>query len=140
MSGLPWYRLITTRLAEPAAITALQVLSHLAAASAGALVCVGAFPFLFRGVLPPIMAFGVGVVLFVGGAIGVVSCWRGVWWLERVALLLVGLGWLLLVPSVFAIHVSPLVKCFLLLMLAISIFDVGKRYRRIDWAYLDPTK
>ncbi|QOI67666.1 membrane protein [Arthrobacter phage Orcanus] len=140
MARLPWYSMIMGRIAEPSAITALQILSHFTAASAGGLVIMGAFPYLFRGIISPVMAFGVGLILAVGGAIGVASCWRGVWWLERVALMLVGLGWVLLVPSVLAIHLTGLVKSFLLLMLAVAVFDVAKRYRRIDWAYLDPTK
>lgn len=140
MAGLPWGRMITARLAEPSMITGLQVLSHFVAASAGGLVILGAFPYLFRGILSPVMAFTVGLVLAGGGLIGVVACWRGTWWLERVALMLVGLGWVMLAPSVFAIHLTALVKGFLLLMLAVAVLDVAKRYRRIDWAYLDPTK
>jgi hypothetical protein len=127
------------KLSEPAAITALQILSHLTAALAGLLVVFNAFPYLFRGV-DPVLAFGVGLVLAVGGAIGAGACIRGVWWLERVALMLVGLGWVLLVPSVLAVPIFPMIKAFILLLLAVAFFDVCKRYRRIDWAYLDPTK
>ncbi|AYN56837.1 hypothetical protein PBI_ANDREW_21 [Arthrobacter phage Andrew] len=140
MGRVPWYSVITARLAEPAVITGLQVLSYLLATAAGTLVVVGAFPYVFRGILSPVIAAAVGVVLAGGGLIGVVSCWRGVWWLERVALLLVGLGWLLLVPSVVAVHLWWMVKVFILLLLGVALLDVGKRYRRIDWAYLDPTK
>lgn len=139
MSGGIWGRMITARLAEPAVITGLQIVSHFLAAAAGGLVVVGAFPYLFRGI-SPLVAFAVGVVLVVGGMIGVGSCWRGVWWLERVALLLVGLGWLLLVPSVVAVSLHIMLKLFIFIMLGVALLDVGKRYRRIDWAYLDPTK
>lgn len=137
--GVPWFTLIIQRLAEPAVITALQIGSHLATAAAGGLVMFGAFPYLFRGI-SPLVAFSVGLVLMVGGLLGVAACWRGVWWLERVALVLVGLGWLLLVPSVLAVHLHVMFKAFIFIMLAVALFDVGKRYRRIDWAYLDPTK
>ncbi|QGZ16913.1 hypothetical protein SEA_LITTLETOKYO_21 [Arthrobacter phage LittleTokyo] len=140
MSGGMWFRMITARLAEPSIITGLQVCSYLATGSAGVLVCAGAFPYLFWGVLSPLVAFAVGLVLAVGGAIGLVACVRGVWWLERVALLLVGLGWVLLVPSVVSVNLSLMVKVFILLLLAVAVFDVCKRYRRIDWAYLDPTR
>ncbi|AYN58778.1 hypothetical protein PBI_POLKA_21 [Arthrobacter phage Polka] len=140
MGRVPWYSVITARLAEPAVITALQILSYLVAAAAGLLVVVGAFPYLFRGVLSPAVAASVGVVLAGGALLGAGACWWGVWWLERVALLLVGLGWLLLVPSVVAMPMWWLVKLFMLLLLAGLILDVCKRYRRIDWAYLDPTK
>ncbi|WNM72807.1 membrane protein [Arthrobacter phage RedFox] len=140
MARVPWYSLITERLAEPRWITLLQVLSYIVAAAAGSLVVAGAFPYLFRGVLSPVITAGVGLILGVGALIGVGACWGGVWWLERVALLLVGLGWVLLVPSVVSVHMWWLVKLFILLLLAGLLLDVCKRYRRIDWAYLDPTK
>lgn len=140
MSRLPWYSLIVGRLAEPRYITALQIVSYLAATAAGLLVVFGAFPYLFRGILSPWVAAAVGVVLAGGGVVGVAACWRGVWWLERVALLMVGLGWLLLVPSVFAAGIHGLVRGFILLLLIVAVVDCAKRYRRIDWAYLDPTK
>ncbi|WPM94346.1 membrane protein [Arthrobacter phage Cupello] len=140
MSRLPWYSLIVGRLAEPRWITGLQIVSYLAAGAAGALVVFAAFPFLFMGILSPWLAVSVGLVLWVGGAIGVASCLRGVWWLERVALLLVGLGWLLLTPSVIAAGIHPLVRWFILLLIVVAVVDCAKRYRRIDWAYLDPTK
>ncbi|QGH74508.1 membrane protein [Arthrobacter phage Kuleana] len=139
MSGWVWFRVITARLAEPAAITALQIGSHFLAACAGALVILGAFPYLFSGISPAV-AFCVGLVLMAGGVLGVGACYRGVWWVERVALVLVGLGWLLLVPSVVAVDLHVMFKAFIFIMLAVALFDVGKRYRRIDWAYLDPTK
>ena len=140
MARVPWYRVIVGHLAEPRWITGLQMLSYLLAGAAGALVIVGALPFLFWGVLPPWGAFLVGLVLAIGGAIGIASCLRGVWWLERIALQMVGLGWVLLVPSVLSVHLWPLVKAFILLLLAIAVIDCAKRYRRIDWAYLYPTK
>ena len=140
MGRVPWYSVIVGHLAEPRWITGLQIVSHALAAAAGVLVVVGAFPFLFYGVLPPWGAVLVGLVLAVGGSLGVVSCMRGTWWLERVALMLVGLGWVLLVPSVLAVHLWPLVKAFMLFLLAVAVIDCAKRYRRIDWAYLDPTK
>lgn len=137
---MPWYAVITERLAEPRYITGLQMLTYLLAAAAGTLVIVGAFPYVFHAMLSPAIAAAVGAILASGGLVGLVSCWRGVWWLERVALLLVGLGWLLLVPSVVAVHMWWMVKLFILLLLGVALIDVGKRYRRIDWAYLDPTK
>lgn len=140
MSRLPWHRMIWGRIAEPRYITAFQIVTYMAAVAAGLLVVFAAFPFLFRGVLTPAVAVSVGLVLAVGGAIGVVACWRGVWWLERVALLLVALGWVLLVPSVMAAGLHYLVRTFILLLVVVAVVDCCKRYRRIDWAYLDPTK
>ncbi|WPM94270.1 membrane protein [Arthrobacter phage Marchesin] len=140
MGRLPWHQLILGRLAEPRYITALQIVTYAAAVAAGALVVFAAFPFLFIGVLSPVVAVSVGLVLGIGGVIGVVACWRGVWWLERVALLMVALGWVLLVPSVLSAGLHPLVRTFILLLVVVAVVDCCKRYRRIDWAYLDPTK
>lgn len=139
MSRLPWYRLITARLSEPAVITAFQICSHFAAALAGALAVAGAFPYLLYG-LPPVLTFAVGLVLVVGGLAGAAACLRGVWVVERIALMLVGLGWVSIVPSVLFVRLPGMVKLFILLLLAVAVFDVCKRYRHIDWAYLDPTK
>lgn len=138
--GGPKYPAIVRHLEEPSWITGFQLVSHALACAAGILVVAGAFPFLFWGVLSPWGSALVGLVLAVGGALGVGACIGGTWWLERVALLLVALGWVLLVPSVLAVDMWPLVKAFILLLLAVAVIDVCKRYRRIDWAYLDPTK
>jgi len=130
---------VVLKLSEPAAITALQIFSHLLAAAAGVLVVFGAFPYLLQD-LRPVLAFAVGLILFVGGVGGAVACLRGLWLVERPALLLVGLGWVLMVPSVCFVHLPGMVKVFILALLAVAVFDVAKRYRRIDWAYLDPSK
>ena len=60
--GMPWYSMITERLAEPSMITGLQIVSYTLATSAGGLVVFGAVPFLFLGILSPWVAFGVGLV------------------------------------------------------------------------------
>lgn len=141
MSRLPWYHIITRRLAEPAIITALQIATYVMTGSAGGLVMLGALPFLFIHAVSPITAFIVGAILLLGSILGTISCLKGVWWLERIALLLTGLGWILIIPSVLSVDsLNDTAKTFIVMLTAIAIFDNFKRYRRIDWAYLDPTK
>ncbi|WP_104116974.1 hypothetical protein [Arthrobacter sp. B1805] len=120
-------------------MTAAQVGTFLFAAAAGIVAVAGGFPFLLTEALGPV-AILVGGILGVGGAIGAFACLRGLWWLERIALLLVGLGWALLVPSLLYVPLRALLRGFFLILVAIALLDIYKRYRRIDWAYLDPTK
>lgn len=128
---------------EPAIINAAQVVGNAAAAVAGALAIMGGFPNLLTGTIGPIMAVGVGSVLVVGGVVGAFAVLAGFWWLERVALLVVGLGWVLMVPAIFAYAASGRAPGSIWLIVALlitALTDVFKRYRRIDWAYLDPAR
>lgn len=127
---------------EPAVMNAAQVVTNVAAAGAGLLAAVGGSPTLITGQIGPVLAVAVGTVLVVGGVLGTVTVLLGNWWLERVALLIVGLGWVLLLPAslTFALTAkSPGVWLVVALVFA-ALGDVFKRYRRIDWAYLDPAR
>lgn len=123
-------------------MNAAQVVTNVAAAGAGLLAAVGGSPTLITGQIGPVLAVAVGTVLVVGGVLGTVTVLLGNWWLERVALLIVGLGWVLLLPAslTFALTAkSPGVWLVVALVFA-ALGDVFKRYRRIDWAYLDPAR
>lgn len=135
-----WRSRIWGRLEEPAAITAAQIVVYLVAFAAGLVAIAGGFPYLLGWYLEAWVTACVGLVLATGGVLGAVACKGGVWWLERIALLLVGLGWVLVLPSLAWVRLSPTVKFFILLLLITAVLDVYKRYRRIDWAYLDPSK
>jgi hypothetical protein len=55
----------------------------------------------------------------------------------------VGLGWVLLLPAAlfFALAGRGSSGIWLVVALVITaLSDVFKRYRRIDWAYLDPAR
>jgi hypothetical protein len=129
-------------LREPAIINGAQVAGNLAAATAGLLAAIGAFPTLITGQIGPVLSVGVGSVLVVGGLLGSVTVVLGMWWLERVALLVTGLGWLLLLPASLAFALSGRGTGVWLVVALIftALGDVFKRYRRIDWAYLDPAR
>lgn len=127
---------------EPAVINAAQVIGNLLAALCGGMAMAGGFPTIVTGTIGPILAVGVGGVLLVGGLLGAITVLLGMWWLERVALLIVGLGWFLLLPAALTYaNQSRNGQIWLVVALLVAaLCDVFKRYRRIDWAYLDPTR
>lgn len=129
------------RVREPSLINGAQIVGNLAAAATGALSALGGIPGLVTGTIGPVLAVGVGTVLFIGGTLGAFTVLTGQWWLERVALLIVGLGWVLLLPATMTAILrggsSAIWLVVALILTAIS--DVVKRYKRIEWAYLDPT-
>lgn len=129
---------------EPKAINGAQVVTNIIAAIAGALACTGSLGVIVTGQIGPILAVIVGTILVVGGVLGAVSVLFGNWWLERVALLITGLGWVLLLPATLSYaytgrpHHAGIWLIVALLFAALG--DIFKRYLRIQWAYLDPRK
>jgi hypothetical protein len=88
------------------------------------------------------MSVAVGAFLVVGGALGAAAVLSGHWWLERVALMVVGLGWVMVLPAALAFAWSGRSSAVWLVVALVitALSDIFKRFRRIDWAYLDPTK
>jgi hypothetical protein len=127
---------------EPVAINSAQIIGNLTAAAAGLMAAIGAFPTLVTGTIGPVLAVGVGSVLVLGGAIGAAAVLSGAWWLERVGLLITGLGWVLLLPATltFALSGRGTGVWLVVALLVTALSDVFKRYQRISWAYLDPTR
>jgi hypothetical protein len=128
---------------EPSVINAAQIVGNLLACFCGIMAMAGGFPTLVTGQIGPVLAVAVGAVLTLGGGIGAITVAMGVWWLERVALLIVGLGWFLLLPATlsFAFGGRATGQIWLVVALLVAaLCDTFKRYRRIDWAYLDPTR
>lgn len=128
---------------DPVGLNAAQIIGNTAAAAAGLLSAIGGLPTLVTGTIGPVLAVGVGGLLVVGGALGTVTVLLGVWWLERVALLIMGLGWFLLLPATFTAILSGRTTSAVWLVVALiatALADVFKRYKRIQWAYLDPAR
>jgi hypothetical protein len=129
---------------EPAFINFIQFLGYVLAGIAGFLAMIGGLPNLVTAQIGPVLSVAVGIVLVLGCILGSVAVATGHWWLERVALMVTGLGWvLLLVPTLFFAFRGTATSSTIWLILALEIrviFDEIKRYRRIDWAYLDPAK
>lgn len=135
---------IKTWLREPSAINAAQIIAYAIAAVAGTLAAIGAVaPQFMTSTIGPVVITAVGITLAVGGAIGAIAVVRGMWWLERIALLITGTGWtMLLPPAIFYATTRPQTSAIWLVVALVvtCLCDVFKRYRRIDWAYLDPAK
>jgi hypothetical protein len=113
------------------------------AGGAGLLAAVGSAPVFLTGSIGPLLSVLVGGVLVVGGIVGAVAVVAGHWWLERVALLVVGLGWVMLLPAALFFAVAGRGSSGIWLVVALvitALSDVFKRYKRVDWAYLDPTR
>lgn len=130
-------------LKEPAAINMAQLIAYIMAGSAGLLAAVGAAPVFLTGSIGPVLSVAVGSVLVIGSVMGAIALIFGHWWLERAGLLIVGLGWVLLLPAClfFAFRPGATSGIWLVVALVITaISDIVKRYQRIQWAYLDPTR
>lgn len=128
---------------EPAAINAAQFLANVAAAASGLLAMLGGMPNLLTAQIGPVMAVAVGSILLVGGGLGATAVATGTWWLERISLLIVAVGWVSLMPATLAFASRPQSTgtiWLIVALLAVALSDIFKRYRRIDWAYLDPTR
>ena len=129
---------------EPKAINAAQFVIYAAAAISGALAAMGGLPIIVTGQIGPILAASVGTVLLIGGILGSFSVLYGNWWLERVALLITGVGWLMLMPATFSYATSGRGTSYTIWLIIALLFsalgDIVKRYLRIQWAYLDPQR
>ena len=111
----------------------------------GLLAGLGGLPNIITFQIGSVLSVIVGSMLVVGGIIGGYSVYRGLWGLERVAIWITGVGYAaLLVPTLaFALIPGKAVTSTIWLIVALevaAIVDAMKRYRRIDWAYLDPSK
>lgn len=136
--------LISRVVREPAFINALQIAGYTIAATAGLLSSLGGLPNIVTGQIGPMLAVTVGTVLVVGGFTGSWAVISGAWWLERVALWVTGVGYTaLLVPTLWFAFTPGRTTSTIWLIVALevaAIIDNMKRYRRIDWAYLNPAK
>lgn len=128
---------------EPWAINAAQIVQYCAAVFAGIMAVIGtSIPQFLSNTLGPLLITTVGSLFIIGGVVGTFAVIRGNWGLERLALWVTGFAFGGLLPA--ALYYSftgknPAIWIVLILVIW-AICDVFKRYRRIDWAYLDPAK
>lgn len=127
---------------EPRAINGAQVITNFAAASSGLLAVLGGAPVFMTGTVGPLLSVIVGSILVLGGVTGGVTVLLGNWWLERVALMITGLGWTLLLPAclTFAMTARGYGIWLVVALIFAALGDIVKRYLRIQWAYLDPRR
>lgn len=129
---------------EPWFINFLQFLGYVLAVFCGLLAASGGIPNIITFQIGPVLSVVVGTLLIVGGVVGAYSVWRGIWILEQITLWITGIGYAALLVPTFIFAVTGKANngsIWLVVALEIGcIIDNMKRYRRIDWAYLDPSK
>lgn len=127
---------------EPKAINGAQVITNFAAASSGLLAVLGGAPVFLTGTVGPVLSVIVGSILVLGGITGGITVLLGNWWLERVSLMITGLGWTLLLPAclTFAMTARGYGIWLVVALIFAALGDIVKRYLRIQWAYLDPRR
>jgi len=130
-------------LREPWFINFLQIVGYVLAVGCGLLAALGGLPNIITGQIGPVLSVVVGGVMVASGSVGAWSVYKGWWGLEQVVLWTTGLGYLGLLIPTFAYAIMPGRSSTLWLIVALevqAILAVMIRYRRIDWAYLDPAK
>jgi uncharacterized membrane protein YhfC len=126
---------------EPWAINTAQIVGYFMAGVAGGLAALGAIPTILTANIGSVLSVAVGVTLLIGGIIGSAAVLSGHWWLERVALSICAVGWFALLPvSVYYALTGRSTVWLIVALVIVALCDIFKRYRRIDWAYLNPAK
>lgn len=126
---------------EPWAINAAQIVIYAMGAIGGALAAIGALPTLLTANIGTTLSIAVGIVLIIGGTIGTIAVLIGHWWLECGALLISAIGWVALLPTCIVYAVTGRSTVWIIVVLLVTaLCAIFQRYRRIDWAYLNPAK
>jgi hypothetical protein len=130
-------------ISEPRGINVAQIILYTIGAVSGAAAVAGAIsPAFTSTTVGPWVIILSGCFLTVGGVTGTVAVVTGMWWLECVALVACGIGWFVLLPAAvtYALTTHNSAIWLVVALLSAVLCDAYKRYRRIDWAYLDPTR
>jgi len=129
---------------EPAFVNALQTAGYCVAIAGGFLAATGGLPHIVTGQIGSVLATVIGSFLMVGGLAGAYAVYRGQWALEQAVIWIVGIQYfaLFLATLTFALAGKSQTSTIWLVVVleVLAIIDCAKRYRRIDWAYLDPAK
>lgn len=124
---------------EPRAVTALVMTSYLIVFIVG----------LSALTSPPLsIASELGWVtrlwatsLLAGGAIGLIAAPRGIWWLERTALIATGTGAIIYLATILQLHfIQDGNRIPQAGFVALAVIACATRWARIRWSSLDPTK
>ena len=127
---------------DPRFINFVQFIVYTLTAFGGVLSATGSLPTVVTAQIGPVLSLVVGLFLIVSGAVGAFAVFGGHWWLERVGIRISWIGLaLLMIPTLFYAFSGRSSQIWLIFALEVmALGDAIKRYRRIDWAYLDPTK
>jgi hypothetical protein len=128
---------------DPRFINFVQFCSYTLTAFCGVLAATGSIPTVVTGQIGPVLSVVVGLFLIGSGAVGALGVFGGHWWLERIGIRVswIGLSILIIPTLYYAILSARSATIWLILALEVmALGDTIKRYRHIDWAYLDPSK
>lgn len=127
-------RAIWARIHEPQQVTAAWLVQHTLAFVIGAWFMADPPGGVWVG-------FSVGLIAAIGAATAGVACYAGQWWLERVGLIAIALGYFL---TLLAIFLMPGLDVFFKTLASISVAQaiaaLWARWGTISWAYLDPMR
>lgn len=127
---------------QPRSITAFHMLAYLVVGLGGVTALLNP-PNSIQGELGPFLAYAWALGLTFGGLLGLISVPRGLWWIERPALIILGTGAVFYLITVLALQLSSTQGGNRYPQAAILIYvlcHIAIRWLRIRYAALDPTK
>lgn len=130
------WRQLWLALHEPRKQTAVFGLAWLLVLALG-LVAVSWPPGGFVHRLGPLMTTVWGWLVLIGGALGLIGCPRGWWWLERSGIIAAGTGAVIYIIAVVSMT-PPGSRLFHALWVAIVLVGLAARWTMIRGAQLDP--
>lgn len=132
-----WIHRVWHRIQEPRFITLFQTAVYLAMAVAGITSLVDPPP-LVSGTLGPALTAWWGWLATLGGISGFIVCPYGIWWMEKVSIMLSGGGF-----AVYWFVIADLNSDYMteqLMMVTMLILFFAARYARIRKSAYDPEK
>lgn len=134
IAGVVW-----AKLHEPRLVTFWQMTNYVIVALIGLslLVAPPAGPLRVTELL---ITLATCVPLTAAAVVGFWACSRGVWWVERVAILIIVVGLAAQVPLLWNLFATLEWHILLCLSVADAIVAMLRRHALISWAYLDPTR
>lgn len=128
---------------DPAFINFVQFVMYTMVAFCGLLAASGSLGTIMAMQIGDTMSLFVGGLLIIAGTIGACAVFTAHWWLERIGIRIFWLGLFLLMVVTLGYAFTAAKSPTIWLIFALEILALGdaiKRYRRIDWAYLNPAK
>lgn len=128
---------------QPWVINAIQFAQYCVGIAAGMAAVTGtANPQFLQNTINSLLITIVGGMLIIGCLTGAISVAKGWWAWERIGLIITGLAFFALLPaaSYYSFGGKNPATWIVLILAFWAVGDCIKRYRRIDWAYLDPAK
>lgn len=128
---------------DPAFINFVQFVMYAMVAFCGLLAATGSLSTIMQFQIGSALSLFLGSLLIIAGTIGACAVFTAHWWLERIGIRIFWLGLFLLIVVTLGYAFNSAKSPTIWLIFALEILALGdaiKRYRRIDWAYLNPAK